>query len=182
METGENRFIYVDSNKCLGCKSCEVACGMSHDAADLYTAVQEKRAIQSRTSVVQVGNYVTPIQCRQCENAPCIEVCPIGALYQDGGMVQLNESACIGCKLCSMVCPFGAIRMGVQMQRVGKRIVKKSKPLKCDLCVSRTGKIAEESCACIQACPTKAMFLVDMGERRKNIMTARGKEIITVQR
>lgn len=181
MATGENRFVYADAGKCVGCKSCELACGMSHDDTDLYTAVQEKRTIQSRTAVVQVGNHVTPLQCRQCENAPCIAVCPVSALYQDGGMVKLNEPACIGCKLCSMVCPFGAIRMGVQIQQVGKRTVKKAKPLKCDLCVSRTGKIEAAACACIQACPTQAMFLVDMEERRKSLMTTRGREIITGQ-
>lgn len=176
MEAGENRFIYVDMEKCLGCKSCELACGLSHAKTDIFTAVLQGQHIQSRTSVILGGDLVTPMQCRQCESAPCAVVCPIGAIYQAEGMIKLNEASCIGCKLCSMVCPFGVIRMKLEVKKIGNRVMKKGKALKCDLCSDKTGEINEASCACIQACPTKAMFLVDIEAHRKNLLETRGKE------
>ncbi|WP_425059074.1 Iron-sulfur protein [Sporomusa carbonis] len=179
--TGENRFVYANPEKCIGCKNCEIACGISHENTDIFTAVQQGCRVQSRTTVVQAGDLVMPIQCRQCENAPCAVVCPTGALYHADGMVKLSEAACIGCKVCTMVCPFGAIRMTVETKTVSNRVVKKARALKCDLCIDKTGEIAEASCACIQACPTKAMFLVDTDAHRKKILEERGKEAAQVR-
>ncbi|HBS59259.1 MAG: 4Fe-4S dicluster domain-containing protein [Bacillota bacterium] len=176
MEAGENRFIYVDMEKCLGCKSCELACALSHANTDLYTAVLQGKHLQPRTSVVLGGDLVTPMQCRQCENAPCALVCPVGAIYQGDGLIKLKESVCIGCKLCSMVCPFGVIRMKIEVKKLGTRLLKKGKALKCDLCIEKAGRVEETACACIQACPTKAMYLVDLEEHRKRMLETRGKE------
>ncbi len=53
-----------------------------------------------------------PVQCRHCEDAPCIKVCPVEAIAQTDDCVQLNESLCIGCNLCAVACPFGAIQSG----------------------------------------------------------------------
>lgn len=50
-----------------------------------------------------------PVQCRHCEDAPCLKVCPVQAISQVDGAVQLNEGLCIGCNLCAVACPFGAI-------------------------------------------------------------------------
>lgn len=53
-----------------------------------------------------------PVQCRHCDDAPCSKVCPVEAIRQTGDCVQLNESLCIGCNLCAVACPFGAIQSG----------------------------------------------------------------------
>ena len=120
----------------------------------------------------------TPIQCRHCEEAPCALVCPTGAISQENGMVYLNRAACFGCKGCSMVCPFGAIRIRAEIKVVGDRRTKRAKALKCDLCVDdATGEVREEACACIKACPTKAITLVDSDELRLRVMAARAKEM-----
>lgn len=176
MEAGENRFIYVDMEKCMGCKSCELACGLEHAKTDIFTAALQKKRLQPRTTVILGGDLITPMQCRQCENAPCAIVCPVGAIYQADGMIKLNEAVCIGCKLCSMVCPFGVIRMKIEVKKIGNRLTKKGRALKCDLCIERTGEVSEASCACIQACPTKALFLVNLDEHRKKMLETRGKE------
>ena len=173
----ENYFIYADPEKCLGCKSCEIACGLEHAKADLFNAVLEGYRVHPRNYVVQASGIKTPIQCRQCEDAPCAQVCPSGAITQEDGMVFINKEACFGCKSCSIVCPFGAIQVKTEGKELGDQRSKKAKALKCDLCTDPSGKISEETCACIQACPTRALSLVESDELRRRIMDVRAGEI-----
>jgi carbon-monoxide dehydrogenase iron sulfur subunit len=95
-------------------------------------------------------------------------------------MVDLDRSICIGCKSCSMVCPFGAIRIRTEAKESGDGRIKKAKALKCDLCMEKNGEIDPEECACIRACPTKAISLVDYEELIKRTMEARAREIAAV--
>ncbi len=53
-----------------------------------------------------------PVQCRECEDAPCAVVCPVKAIVSKDGAIQLNEALCIGCKMCGLACPFGVIFPG----------------------------------------------------------------------
>lgn len=174
----ENNFVYADPNKCLGCKSCELACALAHAGCDLETAVANQIRIKPRNIVVEVATTVVPIQCRQCEDAPCAHVCPVGALCQEDGLVKLNRENCVGCKLCAMVCPFGSIVMTTDLpEKIGGTRTNKARALKCDLCYSRLGKVSEEACACVQACPTQALSLVDYESYRQKILAARVQEI-----
>jgi len=174
----ENCFIYADSNKCLGCKSCELACALAHAGCDLETAAAKQMQLKPRNSVVEVEGVVVPIQCRQCEDAPCAHVCPVGALCQEDGLVKLNRENCVGCKLCAMVCPFGSIVMTpVAVHTFQEKRTNKARALKCDLCFSRLGKVSEEACACVQACPTQALALVDYESYRQQVLLARVQEI-----
>lgn len=176
----ENYFIYADPEKCLGCKSCEIACGLAHSKTDLITAVLEGYRIRPRNRVVQAEGVRVPLQCRQCDDAPCAQVCPSGAISQREGMVYLDKGICIGCKSCSMVCPFGAIRIRTEAKEKGDGRIKKAKALKCDLCIEKNGEIDPEECACIRACPTKAITLVDYEELVKRTMEVRAREIAAV--
>ncbi len=173
----ENYFIYADPDKCLACKSCEIACGLEHSKTDLVTAVLENYWIQPRNRVVKAAGITTPIQCRHCEDAPCILACPKGAISQKEGMVYLNTEACIGCKKCLIVCPFGAISIKSEAKVNGDHKTKRAKALKCDLCIENTGEISEAACACIKACPTRAISLVDSEKFRKKQMEARVREM-----
>lgn len=174
---GENYFVYADPEKCLGCKSCEIACGLAHAGVDLFTAVLEGYSIQPRNTVVQAGAIKMPMQCRQCEEAPCVPVCPTGAISHENGLVWLKRSACFGCKSCMMVCPFGAIRVRPEGKVAGGPAAKRAKALKCDLCFERTGEVAEENLACVQACPTGAIRLVDGNKLRQGRIKARALEL-----
>jgi hydrogenase-4 component A len=53
-----------------------------------------------------------PLQCRQCEDAPCAIVCPVRAIAAQNNTIRLNESLCIGCKMCGLACPFGVVLPG----------------------------------------------------------------------
>ena len=174
----ENRFVYADPEKCLGCKSCEIACGLRHAKTDLITAVLAGYKVRPRNRVVQSGGIRIPIQCRQCEDAPCAQVCPTGAIRQKDGMVSLERALCIGCKSCAMVCPFGAIRVRAEGADAGDDRTKRAVALKCDLCAEdQTGEISEEACACITACPTKAISLLSLQEYRMKFLHERADEI-----
>ncbi|MFO7900182.1 MAG: 4Fe-4S dicluster domain-containing protein, partial [Planctomycetota bacterium] len=76
-------MIVVNVGRCLGCKSCEMACAVEHSASrTLFEAICESPPPRSRVSVEQGAGFVVPLQCRQCEDTPCVTICPTGALYR----------------------------------------------------------------------------------------------------
>ena len=147
--------ILVDHTKCMGCKSCEIACAVEHSKSKtLIGALFETPKSMPRIRVKQVKNYSYPVRCQHCEDAPCIMACPTGALYreEDIGAVLVNENKCIGCWMCTLVCPFGAI-------------IPRKEPtfaLKCDFCIERQRNGLKP--ACVEACPTETLTLVEVEE------------------
>ncbi|MCR6629136.1 MAG: 4Fe-4S dicluster domain-containing protein [Magnetospirillum sp.] len=174
----ENVIIYADPERCLGCHSCELACAMAHsDAHDLVEAVARELPLRARNRVVLGDGVTMPIQCRQCEDAPCTFACPTGACRQAGGQIQINEQACVGCKLCALVCPFGAITVrSEEVVEDGAR-THRGVAKKCDLCVSWRGANGKTETACVEACPTRAIRLVDLGAYRLALAEARAREL-----
>jgi Fe-S-cluster-containing hydrogenase component 2 len=147
----EGPFILVNPERCLGCHTCEVACAEAHTVAgNLIGAVLAGERLQPRNLVLQVDGIKLSTQCRQCEDAPCVKVCPTGATFRTETFTAVDQRLCIGCRLCVMVCPFGAIRTG--MIKINGR--EKMAAIKCDLCSDRP-----EGPACVQACPTQALSL-----------------------
>ena len=117
-----NKVIILEPTKCTGCRMCEMACSLHHEAACSHTA--------SRIQVVKMDaeGVDMPIVCQHCTLAPCVEICPTGAMIRDevNGIVHLVETLCIGCRMCIMACPFGAISLN---PRNSVHPI-----LKCDLC------------------------------------------------
>jgi hydrogenase-4 component A len=96
-----NRFVIADSRRCIGCFACQAACVENHRKVGLQA--------YPRLVVSYTPDGTMPVQCRQCEDAPCVTVCPVQALAFRNNGVTLNETLCIGCKMCGLACPFGAI-------------------------------------------------------------------------
>ena len=114
------KVLYIDHDKCTGCRLCELVCAVSHDGVSNPT--------RSRIRVMKweaEGLYV-PMTCQQCQDAPCLNVCPVEAISQEAetGRVLVDYNVCIGCRSCVSVCPFGAMSFNTTDRRV----------LKCDLC------------------------------------------------
>ncbi|MBS1170700.1 MAG: hyfA [Burkholderiaceae bacterium] len=155
-----NRFVIAEPSKCIGCRTCEVACTLAHPSVKGSAEALSPENFRPRLKLVRNMKVTAPVQCRQCENAPCVNSCPTQALVYRAGTVQLLEDRCIGCQTCVVACPFGAMDMtSVPVQQVsGPSAVRStvSRAHKCDLCIDREG-----GPACIQVCPTNALHLVD---------------------
>jgi len=153
-----NKLVIADPGKCIGCRTCEIACVLTHSTPDALGKLTPAHFIP-RLKVVKTSRVSTPVQCRQCEDAPCIKVCPTGALVQKYNSVQVIQARCIGCKSCVMACPYGA------MEVVTREVLAERRPptgapaveaFKCDLCVLRP-----QGPSCIEVCPTKSIYSID---------------------
>ena len=106
-----------------------------------------------------------PRSCLHCEQPACVTVCPTGASYKraEDGIVLVDEDKCIGCKLCSWACPYGA-REYSHVEGVMK---------KCTLCIDRIYNEhldeADRQPACVQACPTRARHFGDLGDPESKV-------------
>ncbi|AUB55743.1 MAG: 4Fe-4S dicluster domain-containing protein [Methanobacterium sp.] len=117
--------IIIQPDLCDGCMDCQEACAQLHGTSGIL--------------VREVEGSFYPIICQQCEDAPCQLICPTDAMTEEG----IDETRCIGCGLCMMVCPFGAV------------VVQERKAHKCDQCPDL------DTPACIKACSKRAIAKVD---------------------
>lgn len=143
----------ADPGVCIGCKTCMAACLHKHDVVG--------DAAVARLNLVETLTVSAPVACRHCADAPCAAACPTHALYHDGGRIAVDLARCIGCRGCVMACPFGAVSVvsSPATARLGNLTINganRSAVIKCDLCADRP-----EGPACVQACPTKGLVVVD---------------------
>jgi anaerobic carbon-monoxide dehydrogenase iron sulfur subunit len=137
--------LYYDVKKCLGCKSCEIACSVAHSATqDILKLIQEETLSLPRKKVLQSKDKNYPVSCRHCKDPKCVDACMAFALVYDKekGIVEHDESRCVGCWMCVMSCPYSAIRPDI----------KRKTPVRCDKCKDK------DEPACVAACPTKAII------------------------
>ena len=123
-KTNKKLGLVIDLDICVGCHACAVSCkewntsGHSsplHDVepyGDDPTGVWFNRihTFEVETEVRGSKTVHFPKSCLHCDDAPCVTVCPTGASYKrdEDGIVLVNAETCIGCKLCSWACPYGA--------------------------------------------------------------------------
>ena len=133
------KSLHIIAERCTGCLQCEMACSFEADGVF--------NPSRSRIKVFPLhdeGRFV-PYTCTQCADAWCVKACPVDAIVinLETGAKEVIENVCVGCKVCTIACPFGTINYS---QATGKVI-------KCDLC----GGDPE----CVKACPTEAILYVD---------------------
>lgn len=146
-------FLLVDMKKCQGCGTCMMACALAHTGVASYSLA---RIQIQQDSFADWPDDVFMAVCRQCENAPCVQVCPVGANRPDGarGNVRvIDPDTCIGCKACIARCPFEPARIQWDARR--------RKSQKCDLCVHTPFLGAPGgpggTQACVSVCPVEAI-------------------------
>ena len=138
--------IYINEEYCIGCRLCEIYCLVQHSHSQkIIKAYKEELPRPLARVLVEEQGYLSfALQCRHCEDAPCIEACITGAMGRDSntGAVLCDENRCVGCWMCIMVCPFGVINRNTE----GKKAASK-----CDLCYG------EEEPVCVKNCPNEAL-------------------------
>ncbi|NUS39947.1 MAG: 4Fe-4S dicluster domain-containing protein [Lysobacter sp.] len=185
--------LVIDLDTCVGCHACAVGCkqwnsggiagpltdeqpygteptGVWFNRVHSYEVAAESSARHPHGDGGAISTQPAmtlhfPRSCLHCETPACVTVCPTGASYKraEDGIVLVDEDKCIGCKLCSWACPYGA-REYSAVEGVMK---------KCTLCVDRIYNEnlpeAEREPACVQVCPTRARHFGDLGDPESKV-------------
>ena len=158
--------IFVNSERCIGCRQCEFACAVEHSKSkNAAQAVFEVPLPKPRIHVEAgpVMGTSLPNRCRHCDPAPCARVCPTGAMHRDDarGVVLVASDKCIACAMCAMVCPFDVVTFHPVDSGFGARVV----ATKCDGCTERVEDGREP--ACVEACKVSALVYGELNELSK---------------
>lgn len=107
-KTKEKRYaMVIDLRRCVGCMSCQVTCKMENNVP--FDFFRSKVLITERGTYPDVKRRFLPVLCNHCEEAPCVQVCPVGASYRrEDGVVLVDQDKCIGCGYCVEACPYDA--------------------------------------------------------------------------
>jgi formate dehydrogenase iron-sulfur subunit len=165
---------YTDTTVCIGCKACQVAChqwnalpagkgpgvhslpvlsGNSYDNTGSFSDVNWRHVkfieqFSPDPNRTEAAWLMMSDVCKHCVNAPCLDVCPTGAILRtEFDTVYIHEPACNGCRDCVSACPFGVIYMSEDPKRLVAQ--------KCTFCYDRLKNGLTPACA--QACPTQSI-------------------------
>jgi Fe-S-cluster-containing dehydrogenase component len=165
---------------CIGCRRCVEACHKenNHDRSTNNSYIRvlemdqgsfdmEKGRVDYDHAVPAPGKYYLPVQCQQCDNPPCVKVCPVQATWKEpDGIVVVDYDWCIGCRYCEAACPYHARRFNWHKPEIeaedinpdqsylSNRIRPQGVVEKCTFCLHRTRQGKQP--ACLEACPTGA--------------------------
>ena len=164
-----NYGFIIDNRKCIGCHACTVACKSEHDVAIGVNRTWVK--------YVEKGEYpntrrlFSVMRCNHCEDAPCVEICPVEALHtRDDGIVDFDNRRCIGCKSCMQACPYDALYIDPNTHTAAK----------CNYCAHRIDVGLEP--ACVNVCPEHAIISGDMDNPQTEIAQLLSREQVKVRK
>lgn len=183
----------INLSKCNGNGKCMEACNREnnhHRGVDQsYIRVlemskgsmdMEQGTTTYNHEVPQPDKFYLPVQCQQCDNPPCVTVCPVEATWKEAdGIVVVDYNWCIGCRYCEAACPYHARRFNWETPEVpaeeinpdqgylSNRIRPQGTMEKCHFCLHRTraGRLP----ACLEACPTGARVFGDLNDPESNL-------------
>jgi Fe-S-cluster-containing dehydrogenase component len=196
----------VDTNRCIGCGRCVEACKLENGvpfnpecnrtwverhavAADGTVYVDSPHggidgfpthstAPGAATAEIQ-HSFFMPRLCMQCENPPCVGVCPVGATYQTAeGVVLVDQNRCVGCGYCVVACPYGAryLMPAGETSPMGSAGVAD----KCTWCYHRV--TAGRQPACVEVCPVGARVFGDLADPDSPIQAVVGAPGVSLLR
>jgi Fe-S-cluster-containing dehydrogenase component/formate-dependent nitrite reductase membrane component NrfD len=141
----------LDQRACIGCHACTVACKVEHGV--------ELGVFRTWVKYVETGTFpdadrhFSVLRCNQCTDAPCVEICPVKALYKrEDGIVDFDADRCIGCKACLNACPYDALHIDPNSHTAAK----------CNFCAHRVDQDMQPACEVV--CPTDAIISGDLDD------------------
>jgi Fe-S-cluster-containing dehydrogenase component/formate-dependent nitrite reductase membrane component NrfD len=141
----------IDQNRCIGCHACTVACKEEHSVP--------VGVFRTWVKYIEKGEFPNSsrhfgvMRCNHCEAAPCVEICPTIALHRrPDGIVDFDNSRCIGCKSCMQACPYDALYIDPNNNTAAK----------CNFCAHRVELNLEP--ACVIVCPTRSIIAGDLDD------------------
>ncbi len=144
------KSLALEPAKCTGCLQCELACSWENEAS--FNPAKSR----IRVFTFHDEGRFAPYTCTQCAEAWCLHACPVEAIVINGatGAKEVREEVCVGCKVCTIACPFGTVNYNHDTGKV----------IKCDLCGGDP--------ACARACPTDAITWIDADQTGYDRMQA----------
>src|SRR3990172_1508062 len=156
--------VLVDTTRCIGCRSCEMACAEAHGfpepPTDDHVLQNERQPSTTQWSVVNrfmttKGEIFAKRQCMHCAQPACAAACLTKAMLKtEEGPVIWREDKCMGCRFCMISCPFDVPKFEYESPV--------PKIQKCNLCWDRLKEGKEP--ACVEACPAEAIKFGSRGD------------------
>ena len=141
----------IDLRKCIGCHACTIACKAEHEIPVGVNRCWVKTV--EKGSFPETRRFFFPVLCNQCEDAPCVRICPTSALFKRrDGIVDLHGDSCIGCRACMEACPYDQLFIDPNTRTAEK----------CNFCANRVeNKLLP---ACVSVCPTECRIFGDLDD------------------
>jgi Fe-S-cluster-containing dehydrogenase component/formate-dependent nitrite reductase membrane component NrfD len=159
----------IDLRKCIGCHACTIACKSEHDIPVGVNRCWVKTV--EKGTFPQTQRLFFPVLCNQCTDAPCMNICPTGALYKRrDGIVDLNGEACIGCRACMAACPYDQLFIDPNTRTAEK----------CNFCANRIENQLEP--ACVSVCPTECRIFGDLDDPASEVARIVQRESFMVRK
>lgn len=159
----------IDNRKCIGCHACTTACKSEHEVPLGVFRTFVKQVEKGRFP--NTRRVFTVMRCNHCTDAPCVEICPVEALYtRPDGIVDFDKNRCIGCKSCMQACPYDALYIDPDTRTAAK----------CNYCAQRIDIGLEP--ACVNVCPEHAIISGDMDDPFSEISQLLARETVTVRK
>lgn len=161
----EQLGFYIDQGRCVGCRTCQVACkdyhghGVGTSLRRVYEYVGGDWMPNGKGQYTQdVYAYYTSISCNHCAHPICKAVCPTGAIEkrEEDGIVHIQSDKCIGCKACINACPYNGPQYNAET----------GKAEKCNMCLERQ-EVGKQP-ICVESCPTRAIGYGKLEQLRKD--------------
>jgi Fe-S-cluster-containing dehydrogenase component/formate-dependent nitrite reductase membrane component NrfD len=159
----------IDLRKCIGCHACTIACKAEHQIPVGVNRCWVKTV--EKGTFPDVRRFFFPVLCNQCDEAPCVRICPTSALYKRrDGIVDLYGDSCIGCRACMEACPYDQLFIDPNTRTAEK----------CNFCANRVENKLQP--ACVSVCPTECRIFGDLDDPSSEVSRIFQREAFMVRK